>query len=280
VAIGEETLTSSIFTQKCSSTLLPDYRENHSIGGSLWLIARTFDINIPRAMLSLLTVTILTVLPLTARPQSVPSSAEFSGTAPGTTAVEPDLPYMPPTQRTMLNNYLFDAFGPYPAVGAGLTAGINQLSNAPPEWHQGFGGYARRFGSDFGITAIGTTTRYGLSEALREDSLYYRCDCSGVVPRFGHAVISTFVARRGQDGHRVFSIPALVAPYAGSMTAVYGWYPDRYGARDAFRLGNYNLLVNMGGNVALEFFYSGPHSLLSRMHLNNKHGSPVTGPNK
>jgi hypothetical protein len=101
-----------------------------------------------------------------------------------------------------------------------------------------------------------------------------------VLPRLGHAVISTLTARRGQDGHRVFSIPALVAPYAGSMTAVYGWYPNRYGAKDAFRLGNYSLLTYMSGNIALEFFYSGPHSLLQRMHLNNAHGSPIQGPNR
>jgi hypothetical protein len=30
----------------------------------------------------------------------------------------------------------------------------------------------------------------------------------------------------------------------------------------------------VGGNIALEFLYSGPHSLLSRMHLNNGHGAP------
>jgi len=140
-------------------------------------------------------------------------------------------------------------------------------------------GYSRRFGSDFGILAVGTTTRYALSEALREDSLYYRCECWGVFPRVRHAVVSTLTARRGEDGHRVFSFPALVGPYAGSFTAVYGWYPDRFGAKDALRLGNYSLLTYAGGNLALEFLYSGPYSLLSRMHLNNAHGSPVEGPN-
>ena len=52
------------------------------------------------------------------------------------------------------------------------------------------------------------------------------------------------------------------------MTAVYAWYPGRYDAKDALRMGNYNLLGYVGGNIALEFLYSGPHSLLSRMHLN------------
>jgi hypothetical protein len=179
----------------------------------------------------------------------------------------------------MVSNYGFDAFGPYPIAGSAFAAGMNQMSNAPPEWNQGLKGYSRRFGSDFGIAAVGTTTRYGLSEAFKEDAMYYRCECRGFLPRLRHAAISTLTARRGDDGHRVFSFPALVAPYAGSMTAVYGWYPDRFGAKDAFRIGNYSLLAYMGGNIVLEFFYSGPHSLLSRMHLNNAHGSPEPGPN-
>ena len=61
-------------------------------------------------------------------------------------------------------------------------------------------------------------------------------------PRLKHAVISTFTARRGEDGDRVFSFPALIAPYAGTLTAVYGWYPGRYDAKDAFRMGNYSLV--------------------------------------
>ncbi len=126
---------------------------------------------------------------------------------------------------------------------------------------------------------MSTTTRYGLAEALKEDTLYYRCDCTGVLPRLRHAVMSTFTARRGEDGHRVFSIPAVVAPYAGTMTAAYAWYPGRYDASDALRMGNYNLLVYMAGNIALEFLYSGPHSMLSRMHLSNGHGAQNAGAN-
>jgi hypothetical protein len=61
------------------------------------------------------------------------------------------------------------------------------------------------------------------------------------------------------------------------MTAVYGWYPRRNGARDALRMGNYNLLQYVGGNIAQEFLYSEPHSLLTRMHLNNGHGVPNPG---
>jgi hypothetical protein len=187
--------------------------------------------------------------------------------------------YTRPTHRTMVGNYIFDAYGPYPAAGAAVTAGINQFSNAPPEWGQGAEGFGKRFGSNFGMAAAGTTTRYALSEVFREDNLYYRCECRGVFPRMGHAMISTLTARRGLDGHRAFSISALVAPYAGAMTAVYGWYPDRFGAKDALRLASYNLLIYMGGNISLEFLYSGPRSLMNRTHLNNRHGAPDPGPN-
>jgi len=221
----------------------------------------------------------LLAFPILANPQSLPFYEDDSVAAPDTTSGKIDLTYVRPTEKTKIVNYVFDTFGPYPIVGAAFGAGINQFSNAPPEWNQGVKGYSRRFGSDYGIAVVATSTRYGLSEAFREDAMYYRCECRGTFPRLRHALVSTLTARRGEDGHRVFSIPALVGPYAGTMTATYGWFPSRYDAKDAFRTGNYSLLAFAGENVALEFLYSGPHSLLARMHLNNTHGAPDPGPN-
>jgi len=216
---------------------------------------------------------------LPAKSQSPSDAKDSSALAITITSQPPDLTYMRPSQQTMLYNYAFDAFGPYPLVVAAGVAGINQAGNAPPEWSQGMKGYGRRFGSNYGIAVAGTTTRYALAEAFKEDTMYYRCECTGIFPRARHAVISTLTGRHGDDGHRVFSISALLAPYAGTMTAVYGWYPGRFGAKDAFRMGNYSMLAYMGGNIGLEFLYSGPHSLLSRMHLNNAHAAPDPGPN-
>jgi hypothetical protein len=231
-----------------------------------------------RFNLLLLAIAVPVVLPWLARAQSASSSGDASSAVVGPMSAgppQPDLTYERPTQKTKLRNYFFDAFGPYPIVGAALAAGVNQAYNTPPEWKQGAEGYGKRLGSDFAIAGVSTTTRYALAQAFHEDTLYYRCECRGVFPRLGHAVISTFTARRGDDGHRVFSFASLVAPYAGTMTAVYGWYPGRYDAKDGFRMGNYSLLGYMGGNVALEFLYSGPHSLLSRLHLNNTHAAPT-----
>lgn len=233
-----------------------------------------------RAMLLVLVTAALAAIPVLANSQAVLPSGDPSATSAITTPVKPDLTYFRPTERTKVSNYAFDAFGPYPLVGAGVAAGVNQWSNAPPEWGQGATGFGKRFGSDFGIAAIGTSTRYGLAEAFREDTLYYRCQCSGPFPRLRHAVISTMTGRHGRDGHRLFSFSALASPYAGSMIAVYAWYPDRFGPKDAFRMGNYTLLANLGGNIALEFLYSGPHALISRLHLNNPHSSTTQEQNQ
>jgi hypothetical protein len=233
-----------------------------------------------RISLLLLIILGLAALPVVTKAQSLNDSGDSSGAAASTPVALTDLPYAPPAQAIKLRNYFFDAFGPYPIVGAAAVAGINQADNAPPEWKQGAESYGKRFASAYAVGAVSTTTRYALAEAFKEDTLYYRCECTGLFPRLKHAMISTLTARRGEDGRSVFSVSALVAPYAGSMAAVYGWYPDRYGARDALRMGNYNLLVFAGQNIALEFLYSGPHSLLSRMHLNNTHGAPSPGPNR
>ena len=237
-------------------------------------------VNMRRIMLLLLVAAGFATRPVPARAQELAdsgnsSSANISGSVASTAPTRPDLMYTRPTQATKLYNYVFDAFGPYPAVGAGFAAGINQAYNTPPEWKQGAEGYGKRFGSNFGIAGVSTTTRYALADALKEDMLYYRCGCKGVFPRLRHALISTLTARRGEDGHLVFSWPALVAPYVGTMTAVYAWYPGRYNGKDAFRMGNYALLGYAGADLGMEFLYRGPHSLLSRMHLNNGRGAPT-----
>jgi hypothetical protein len=229
----------------------------------------------------LLTITALMVLLPLATAQSRADSGDSSSATtlplPEKTGMQLDLAYTRPTEKTVLHNYVFDAFGPYPMVSAALNAGIDQANENPPEWKQGTGGYSRRFGSNFGIGVVTTTTRYALGEALREDTSYYRCECKGMLPRLRHAVISTFTARRGEDGHRALSLSALAAPYAGTIAAVYGWYPDRFGAKDALRMGNYSLLEGAVGNIVLEFLYSGPHALLSRVHRNNGRGTPASG---
>lgn len=190
-----------------------------------------------------------------------------------------DLTYVRPTEKIKIRNYLFDTLGPYPIAGAVILGAVNQADKTPPEWGQGSKAYGERVGSDFGIALATTTTRYALAEAFREDTIYYRCECKGIVRRMGHAVISTVTARRGEDGHRRLSFPALISPYAGTMTAVYGWYPGRYDAKDGLRMGNYALLAFMAGNITREFIYGGPHTLFSQLDRAGSLGADTTESN-
>jgi hypothetical protein len=193
---------------------------------------------------------------------AVSRSTDTALPASGKTSPVPDVIYSRPTEKEKLHSYFFDAFGPYPLAGAVLFGAEDQATKTPPEWGQGMGAYGERVGSVFGIELVTTTTRYALAEAFREDTLYYRCECTGFIHRLDHALISTVTSRVGEDGHRRLSFPAIISPYAGSMTAVYGWYPSRYGVKDGFRMGNYAILAFGVGNIAREFIYGGSHTLL------------------
>lgn len=208
---------------------------------------------------------------LYAQSQSLPdapsarfSSAVSSGTSP---------PYSPPAQKELLHDYLLDLAGPYPIFTASASAGIHMATDSPPEWRQGAAAFGKRFASSMGIGSVETTVRFGLGEALKEDTLYYPCECTGIFPRVRHAIFSSFTARRKADGRRVFSIPALAAPYAGTFTGTYAWYPSRYGVEDALRMGDNGFFSYVGGNIALEFLEGGAHPLLSRLHITIPNGS-------
>ena len=194
-------------------------------------------------------------------------SSEPSVMSPHVARLQPGQAYQRPSEKEKLRNYAFDAFGPYPFIGAAFAGGVQQAYGTPPEWGGGMAGYGDRVASNFGINLVTQTTRYGLAEIFHEDTLYYRCECSGFGHRLEHALISTVTARRGEDGHRVFSFPALAAPYAGTEAAALLWYPSRYEPMDGFRNGNYNLAVQAGLNIALEFIYGGPHTFLGRHHV-------------
>jgi len=215
----------------------------------------------------------MTVLPRAAGAQS---QALAGDAAVQSQAIEPV--YVEPSQEQKRNNYLFEAFGPYPLMWTTLVAGLHQATRTPPEWREGWAGYGECYASDFGNSAVNISTRFGLAQVLHEDTLYYRCACRGVWPRLKHAVVWTAVVHQGTDGHRAPALPAIVAPYVASATAVYGWYPRRYGAKDAFRMGNYGLLDYLAGNISLEFLSPFLHARrsgwIARLHLDNRHLAP------
>ena len=212
---------------------------------------------------------ILAILPVAGRAQQLadaPQPPASPATAMQATATGQ---YQRPTRAETLHDILSDAAGPYSITMALFTAGIHQATNNPADWGQGAAGFSKRFGSNMGITLTGTAVRYSIAEAMNVNTLYYRCSCAGAGARARHAVLSTVIARQRDDGAAVFSYPNVVAPYAATMTAVYAWYPRRYGEKDAFRMGNYDLLGTVGSNLIFEFMPVKVHEALARMHLSS-----------
>lgn len=205
--------------------------------------------------------------------QVAPDSDDSAALQQGPNPVQALSVYMQPTEADKFHNYLYETFGPYPMLMAASIATYDQGVKDPPEWREGFSAYGRRFGSDFAISAVDISARYAVAEALREDTLYYPSGAKRFFPRLGHALLSTLIAYRGPDGRKVFAFPALAVSYAGPFAAVYGWYPSRYSAKDAFRMGNYGLLEYAGGNILLEFFPTRSRSWIARTHFDNRHAA-------
>jgi hypothetical protein len=143
--------------------------------------------------------------------------------------------YEPPTKGQHFRSYLFDSYGLTALVRAGIRAGILQARDQPSEWGQGSQGFAERFGSVMGEEAISGATRYLLSSAFGEDDRYFRCQGCSFSQKIGNAFVSEFTARRGQDGHRTFSVPQVVSPFAGPLVARNTWYPGSYSGANALQ---------------------------------------------
>src|SRR5580698_691504 len=64
------------------------------------------------------------IVPVAAVSQSFSGVDQPTTDATSVTTTGLDLTYARPTEKTKVNNYLFDTFGPYPMVSAGIAAGI------------------------------------------------------------------------------------------------------------------------------------------------------------
>ncbi len=227
----------------------------------------------PRMLPAQRAATLALMVVMTSLAGVVPSFSEVvpDSQAAKTSRTEPQPSNRRPGGDEVFRGILTDSVGPYSLFMAAATAGIHQATDNPPDWRQGFLPLSERFGSNMGITAIGNSVRYSTGWAMNADFRFRKCACRGWAPRLGHAVKATALARRRGDGSAVPSIPNLIAPYAATTSAVYAWYPSRYGIKDAFRMGNYNLLGTLTSNIVWEFMPQKALKFLHRFHLSGSH---------
>ena len=169
-------------------------------------------------------------------------------TTPATSA------YVFPSGRERLNRYVWETFGPLSLIGVGVSAGIDQGQNNPPEWKQGASGYGKRFASRMGQYAIEQTTSYALSEAFRLDTGFEKSQRHGFPARLGDALIQN-VTSRTRTGKRIISAPRLAGACVGGLVPALTWYPSRFSYKDGLREGTYSLAAGFAVNVFREFIF-------------------------
>ena len=134
------------------------------------------------------------------------------------------------------------------------TAGVATWRNSPEEWGTKWEGFGRRVASNFGRNVIKQTTIYGLDEALKVDSNFYRMKNQSIGSRIGNALISPVTARK-PNGERTIGVPRLVGTYGAAIISREVWYPDRYNWKDGVRSGTISLGFNAAFNLVKEFIW-------------------------
>lgn len=162
--------------------------------------------------------------------------------------------YAPPTAKERQKRFVNSVFGPL-ALGKNVAwAGIGTWRNSPKEWGDKWEGFGRRVASNFGKNVIKQSTIYGLDEAFKIDSHYYRSQKKDVGSRVLNALISPVTAR-SRDGKRVIGISRIAGTYTSSIIAAETWYPDRFNYKDGLKSGTLSLGLNGFYNLVKEFVW-------------------------
>jgi len=189
------------------------------------------------------------ILPNARERALIPISSELRISPPSNSS-----PYVRPDAATRRKRFVNSIVGPFALGKIVARAGISTWRNSPEEWGTKWEGFGRRVASNVGKNAIKQTTKFGLDEAFKLDSHFYRSTSKSVGARVRNALISPVTARN-KDGKRVFGFPNLVGTYGSSIIAREAWYPDRYNWKDGVRSGTISLGFNAAFNLFKEFFW-------------------------
>lgn len=107
----------------------------------------------------------------------------------------------------------YTGWGPF--IKTGFFAVGDQVTNTPPEWGSGIGGFGQRAASRYGTFTIQNTLSAAGNLLLRYEPRYDRCRCLKVSLRVRHAFVRNFVTyNRTEQEYR-----PQIALYGGAMGA-------------------------------------------------------------
>jgi hypothetical protein len=105
-------------------------------------------------------------------------------------------------------------------------AAVQQLHDWPNEWGQTGAGFEKRAASLYGQFVIGALIEDGVKAVHKEDTRYRRLGEGNFFKRTGHAIATTFVARK-PDGTGTPAFSVLANSY-GSWAIATLWSPREY----------------------------------------------------
>jgi hypothetical protein len=150
-------------------------------------------------------------------------------------------------ENVRFNNYLRDLAAPPALVGI---VGGSLLQQIRP--NQGARDLEDAIAMRAAQHTVQVSVRHGLAALMhrRTDHHYQPCDCHGLGPRLGHALVETFTDQRA-DGSRALAVPRIAGTYAGGFASL-AWKHDR-GAGDVAAGATLSLGFSALFNVAREF---------------------------
>jgi hypothetical protein len=140
-------------------------------------------------------------------------------------------------------------------------AGINQATNATPEFRQGAAGYGRYFWHTFVDQASENYMVEFIFPAItREDNRYYTLGSGGFLKRAGYS-LSRVVITRNDAGHDTFNISEIVGAGAGAgVSNLYYPSKERTFSNTASKWGT-NIGIDAGTFLFHEFWPDINHAL-------------------
>jgi hypothetical protein len=130
--------------------------------------------------------------------------------------VPKDVPLQSLSNRQRFQLFLRQSFTtPGVYVKTALFSLSDQAANSPPEWGDGFGGYAKRTASRYGQFVTQNALAGFGNGLLGYEPRYNRCRCTGFWPRTRHAFARNFVTYDRTEQH----LRPQIGMYAGAFGA-------------------------------------------------------------
>ena len=172
---------------------------------------------------------------------------------PKTVQGQPTTPRTPLTRKERAQRFVKGAFGAGALARAAAVGGINQERDNPAEWHQGFGGYMRRFSSSYGQHVVKESITYGVGSLHHEDPRHYQSEEKGFWSRTKYAVKSTFIVPSDEGGNTL-AAGRLSGDFGAGLVSR-AWWPTTAGfVTSGLESGGISLGMDVAANVVREFW--------------------------